>query len=71
MSLSLFQNHQHFEFHQKINLYNTVILKDIVERNSIKDVNLLNRVIQFNLQNYLQQNQFPHSQFFLYKHHNL
>ncbi len=28
-------------------LYNTVILKDIVERNKIKDVNLLNRVIQF------------------------
>jgi len=26
-------------------LYNTVILKDVVERNSIKDVNVLNRVI--------------------------
>lgn len=32
-------------------LYNTVILKDIVERNSIKDVNLLNRVIQFIMEN--------------------
>lgn len=32
-------------------LYNTVILKDIVERNSIKDVNLLNRVIQFMMEN--------------------
>ena len=32
-------------------LYNTVILKDIVERNSIKDINLLNRVIQFIMEN--------------------
>ncbi len=32
-------------------LYNTVILKDIVERNSIKDVNVLNRVIQFMMEN--------------------
>ena len=32
-------------------LYNTVILKDIVERNKIKDVNLLNRVIQFIMEN--------------------
>ncbi len=32
-------------------LYNTVILKDIVERNTIKDVNLLNRVIQFMMEN--------------------
>lgn len=32
-------------------LYNTVILKDIVERNTIKDVNLLNRVIQFIMEN--------------------
>ena len=32
-------------------LYNTAILKDIVERNSIKDVNLLNRVIQFIMEN--------------------
>ena len=32
-------------------LYNTVILKDVVERNNIKDVNLLNRVIQFMMEN--------------------
>lgn len=32
-------------------LYNTAILKDIVERNTIKDVNLLNRVIQFIMEN--------------------
>ena len=32
-------------------LYNTFILKDIVERNNIKDVNLLNRVIQFMMEN--------------------
>lgn len=32
-------------------LYNTVILKDIVERNIIKDINLLNRVIQFIMEN--------------------
>jgi predicted AAA+ superfamily ATPase len=32
-------------------LYNTVILKDIIERNNIKDVNLLNRVIQFMIEN--------------------
>lgn len=32
-------------------LYNTIILKDIVERNKIKDINLLNRVIQFMMEN--------------------
>lgn len=32
-------------------LYNSVILKDIVERNSIKDINLLNRVVQFLMEN--------------------
>lgn len=32
-------------------LYNTVILKDIIERNKIKDVNVLNRVIQFMMEN--------------------
>ena len=32
-------------------LYNTVILKDIVERNTIKDVHLLNKVIQFMMEN--------------------
>ena len=32
-------------------LYNTVILKDIVERNSIKNINLLNRIIQFIMEN--------------------
>ena len=32
-------------------LYNSVILKDIIERNSIKDVNLLNRIIQFIMEN--------------------
>ena len=32
-------------------LYNTVILKDIIERNNIRDVNLLNRVIQFIMEN--------------------
>ncbi|MBR2708645.1 MAG: ATP-binding protein [Clostridia bacterium] len=32
-------------------LYNTVILKDIVERNSIKDINTLNRVLQFMMEN--------------------
>jgi len=32
-------------------LYNTVILKDIVERNKIKDISLLNRVIQFMMEN--------------------
>ena len=32
-------------------LYNSIILKDIVERNKIKDVNLLNRVIQFLMEN--------------------
>lgn len=32
-------------------LYNTVVLKDIVERNKIKDINLLNRVIQFLMEN--------------------
>lgn len=32
-------------------LYNTIILKDIVERNGIKDTNLLNRIIQFMMEN--------------------
>lgn len=32
-------------------LYNAIILKDIVERNSIKDINLLNRIIQFMMEN--------------------
>lgn len=32
-------------------LYNSVILKDIVERNKIKDINLLNRVVQFLMEN--------------------
>ncbi len=32
-------------------LYNTVVLKDIIERNQIKDVQLLNRIIQFLLEN--------------------
>ncbi len=32
-------------------LYNTVILKDIIERHNIKDINLLNRVIQFVIEN--------------------
>ena len=32
-------------------LYNSIILKDIVERNSIKDINLLNRIIQFMMEN--------------------
>ena len=32
-------------------LYNTVILKDIVERNNINNINLLNRIIQFMLEN--------------------
>lgn len=32
-------------------LYNTVILKDIIERNNVRDVNLLNRVIQFIMEN--------------------
>ncbi len=32
-------------------LYNSVILKDIVERNNIKDINLLNRIIQFMMEN--------------------
>lgn len=32
-------------------LYNTVILKDIIQRHNIKDVNLLNRVIQFVMEN--------------------
>lgn len=32
-------------------LYNTVVLKDIVERNNIKDINLLNRIIQFMMEN--------------------
>lgn len=32
-------------------LYNTIILKDVVERNNIKDVNLLNRIIQFIMEN--------------------
>ena len=32
-------------------LYNAIILKDIVERNNIKDINLLNRIIQFIMEN--------------------
>lgn len=32
-------------------LFNTVILKDIVEKNSIKDINLLNRILQFIMEN--------------------
>lgn len=32
-------------------LYNTVILKDIIQRHNIKDINLLNRVIQFVMEN--------------------
>lgn len=32
-------------------LYNSVVLKDIVERNNIKDINLLNRIIQFMMEN--------------------
>ncbi len=32
-------------------LYNSIILKDIIERSDIKDVNLLNRIIQFLLEN--------------------
>lgn len=32
-------------------LYNSAILKDIVERNNIKDINLLNRVMQFLMEN--------------------
>ena len=32
-------------------LYNAIILKDIVERNNIKDINLLNRIIQFMMGN--------------------
>lgn len=32
-------------------LYNAIILKDIVERNKIKDISLLNRIIQFMMEN--------------------
>lgn len=32
-------------------LYSTIILKDIVQRNQIKDINLLNRIIQFMMEN--------------------
>lgn len=32
-------------------LYNSAILKDIIERNKVKDINLLNRVIQFIMEN--------------------
>ena len=32
-------------------LYSAVVLKDIVERNSIKDINLLNKIIQFMMEN--------------------
>ena len=32
-------------------LYNAIILKDIVERNNIKDITLLNRIIQFMMEN--------------------
>lgn len=32
-------------------LYNTIVLKDIVERNNIKDINLLDRITQFMMEN--------------------
>lgn len=32
-------------------LYNSAILKDIIERNKVKDINLLNRVVQFIMEN--------------------
>lgn len=32
-------------------LYSTIILKDIVERSQIKDINLLNRIVQFMMEN--------------------
>lgn len=32
-------------------LYNSIILKDIVERNNIKNINLLNRIMQFMMEN--------------------
>lgn len=32
-------------------LYSAIILKDIVQRNQIKDINLLNRIIQFMMEN--------------------
>ncbi|MDR0595939.1 MAG: ATP-binding protein [Clostridiales Family XIII bacterium] len=32
-------------------LYNTIVLKDIVERNKIKNPNLLNRIVQFSMEN--------------------
>ena len=32
-------------------LYSTIILKDIVQRNQIKDINLLNRIVQFMMEN--------------------
>lgn len=32
-------------------LYDAIILKDIVERNNIKDINLVNRIIQFMMEN--------------------
>ena len=32
-------------------LYNAIVLKDIVERNNIKDISLLNRIIQFMMEN--------------------
>ena len=32
-------------------LYNTVILNDVIERNNIKNINLLNRIIQFIMEN--------------------
>lgn len=32
-------------------LYNTVVLKDIIERNSIKDISLLTKIVQFMMEN--------------------
>lgn len=32
-------------------LYNSIIFKDIVERNNIKDISLLNRILQFMMEN--------------------
>ena len=32
-------------------LYNSIVLKDIIERNNIKDISLLNRIIQFMMEN--------------------
>ena len=35
----------------KRDLYSAIILKDIVERNKIKDISLLNKIIQFMMEN--------------------